>query len=45
MTYQIIPIFLNNLTAMSAPKYKDQKDHITFNLPKVSDDVKVIKIK
>ena len=30
---------------MYALIYMNQKDYITFNLPKVSDDVKVIKIK
>ena len=26
ITYQIVPIFINNLTAMSASIYKNQKD-------------------
>ena len=36
---------MTNLTQTNVIIYKDQKEEIYFNLPKVSDDVLTIKIK
>ena len=45
LTFSVIPIFLKNLTDLSIPITRYQKDKIIFNLPKVSVDVTAIKIK